>query len=139
MRQLLSKIFQKKKTLAFLAGSLSVQALPPFYHVYILFLTTSWLLYAIHHAINKKQAFALGYWFGFGFFAFGLAWINNALLVFPEKTGWLIPITFIASGGFMGLFIAFPSYLSKLNKKITSQYLSWAAWMALTLHLQNWI
>lgn len=138
MQQFLSKIFQKRKTIAFLAGSLSVQALPPFYHSYILFFTTSWLLYAIHQASNKKQAFALGYWFGFGFFAFGFAWVNNALLVFPEKTGWLIPITFLASGGFMGLFIAFPSLLSKLNKTITSQYLSWAAWIVIFEWIRSW-
>lgn len=119
-------------------GSVSVQALPPFYHSYILLMTLSWLLYAIHQATTNKKAFALGYWFGFGFFAFGFSWVNNALLVFPEQTGWLIPITFIASGAFMGLFIAFPALLCKYIKNIFLQYLSFSAWIVIFEWIRSW-
>ena len=135
-----NKIFHHwHKTSSFILGSLSVQALPPFYHWYILFFTISGLLHLIHQAPTKKQAFARGYWFGFGFFSFGLTWISNALLISPEKTGWLIPITFIASGAFFGIFIGLPALLSKIPSSIHSQYLSFSAWITIFEWIRSWI
>ena len=124
---------------AFALGCLSVQALPPFYHWYLLFVCLSGLLCLINSAQNKKQAFATGYWFGFGFFAFGLSWVNQALLIAPAQTGWLIPITFLASGIFFGLFIAIPAWLSWHFKPLIPRYLSLAAWIVIFEWLRSWI
>ena len=53
---------------------------------------------------KPKEAFAFGYWFGFGYFACGLSWIGNALLIDAQTFGWLYPLVFLASGAFFGLF-----------------------------------
>lgn len=139
MPLLLNKIFAYKKVLAFILGGLAVQALPPFYHWYMLFISFSGLFYLTTIAHNKKQAFAYGYWFGFAYFAFGLFWVNNALLVNPEQTGWLIPVTFIASGAFFGLFIGLPTLLTQLNKSPVGKYLALSGWIVIFEWLRSWI
>ena len=126
------------KISAFLVGSLAVQALPPFYHWYVLFISFSTLLLLLNNASGIKQAFACGYWFGFGYFAFGFAWVNNALLVHPDQTGWLIPITFIASGLFFGFFFGLPTFLSYLVRPLSLRYLSLAAWIVIFEWMRSW-
>lgn len=138
--QKLNNFFKNhKKITAFLLGSLSVQAFPPFYHWYLLFICLSGLLLLVNTAQNKKQAFSAGYWFGFGFFSFGLAWVNNALLVHPEQTGWLVPITFLISGAFLGLFLAFPALLSFLFKSLPARWLALGSWIVIFEWLRSWI
>lgn len=140
MWQKLNKsITTHKKLWAFLLGSITVQALPPFYHISVLFVCLSLLLWILDQCKNKKKAFAVGYWFGFGFFAFGLSWVNNALLVHPEKTGWLIPIAFLASGAFFGLFTALPALLSWLVKPIFARWLAFSGWMVLFEWIRSWL
>lgn len=65
-----------------------------------------------------EKAFAVGYWFGFGHFACGLFWINNALMMDLPRLGWLIPLCFAGSGGFFGLFAAFPALFCRFSKAI---------------------
>lgn len=139
MKLLLNKILIHKKLLAFLLGGVAVQALPPFYHWYVLFISFSGLLWLITTAQDKKQTFALGYWFGFAYFAFGLFWVNNALLVNPEKTGWLIPVTFMASGAFFGVFFGIPTLLTCLAKTKLAKYFALAAWIVVFEWIRSWI
>ena len=40
---------------------------------------------------DRKSAFFAGWWFGFGFLGLGLYWISFALLIEPERVGWMIP------------------------------------------------
>ena len=63
-----------------------------------------WLLEGVRD--RRRACFALGWWFGFGYFAFGLYWIGNALLVFGEKHAWMLPISAIGLPGFLALFTA---------------------------------
>ncbi len=56
-----------------------------------------------------QKSFLLGYWFGFGHYACGFFWIANALMLDLPRLGWLIPLFFVGSGGFFGLFTAFPA------------------------------
>ena len=132
-------LLKNSKTTAFLLGGLAVQALPPFYHWFLLFVCLTGLLWLIHFAPTRRQAFAVGYWFGFAYFACGLAWVNNALLVTPEQTGWLIPITFLASGAFFGLFIAIPALLTAFNKPLISKYLAFAGWIVVFEWIRSWL
>ena len=107
-------------------GALAVLALPPYYIFPILFLSFGGLFYLVNKAETKKRSFALGYWFGFGFFSFGLSWIGNALLIDAETLGWLYPIVFIACGGFFGLFFAFPVFFCRFFKTMPTQILAFA-------------
>ncbi|MBR1605017.1 MAG: apolipoprotein N-acyltransferase [Alphaproteobacteria bacterium] len=132
-------ILKHYKIFSFLLGSLCVQALPPFYHWYLLFICFSGVLLFINRASSYRQAFHCGYWFGFGYFAFGLGWIHNALLIEPAQTGWLIPIVFLAAGGFLGLFIGIPALLTHYSKNFPAKYLSLAAWITIFEWLRSWI
>ena len=63
-----------------------------------------WLLDGVRD--RRRACFALGWWFGFGYFAVGLYWIGNALLVFGEKHAWMLPIATVGLPGFLALFTA---------------------------------
>lgn len=127
------------RTLSFLSGSFAVLALPPFYHWYVLFLSFSGFLWLLQNSSSFKRAFAIGWWFGFGFFAFGLSWINNALLVNPQQTGWLIPVVFIASGAFFGLFTGLPSLLAFWVKSPVARFLALSSWLVVFEWIRSWI
>lgn len=126
------RLLQHYRLSSFICGWISVLALPPFHIFPTLFLSFPVLLWLITKAPNKIKAFKTGYYFGFSFFAFGLSWINNALLIDANTFGWLIPIAFLASGLFFGLFIAIPSWLTKYFKSPISQYLGFSAFMVLS-------
>src|SRR5260370_6087989 len=58
-----------------------------------------------------RAAFAIGWWFGFGYFLSGLYWIGSAFLVDADTFGWMLPfaVTLLPAGlaMFMGLgFVA---------------------------------
>lgn len=106
------KILRHPNILAFVCGSLCVGALPPYYLFPLLFAGLSGLLYLIDGAPSSRKAFGIAYAFGFAFFAFGLSWIGNALLIDAQTFGWLYPVVFLACGFFFGLFIAVPGWLA---------------------------
>lgn len=88
---------------AALCGGLSTLAMPPLFLFPLLvpaFCGVYWLCLA---SSSWRQAFAIGWSFGFLHFATGLYWITNALLVDAEKFGWLAP--FAVSGLSLGLAI----------------------------------
>lgn len=127
------------KTSAFLLGCLSVLALPPFYFLPVLIVSFGGLFFFIQKSSTPKKAFAAGYWFGFGHFACGLFWINNALLTDPQRLGWLIPLVFAASGGFFGLFAAFPALFCRFFKGQMAKILAFAAAWTLFEWLRSFI
>ena len=127
MTQLRTLLINNPFSTAFALGILSIAALPPYFCFPILFLTLSGLFYLMQNTKTSKDWFKLGYWFGFGFYAFGLAWIGNALLIDAKTFGWLYPLVLVAAGGFFGLFIAIPASLSFFFKNIYARYLSFSA------------
>lgn len=134
------KLFaQSPKKLAFVLGMLSVMVLPPHDMFGLGFVTFPVLLLLINAAETKKAAFAVGYWFGFGYFACNMAWIGNALLIDSVRFGWLYPLTLAAAGGFFGLFVAFPALLSRLFNGIFSRYLSFSAFWVVFEWIRSFI
>ena len=127
MNQIRTLLMNHPLSTAFALGILSIAALPPYFCFPILLLTLSGLFYLMQNTQTAKSWFNLGYWFGFGFYAFGLAWIGNALLIDAKTFGWLYPIVLMACGGFFGLFIAFPACLSFYFKNIYARFLSFSA------------
>lgn len=109
-------------------GALAVLGLPPYYIWPILFLCFSWFILLLNQRQTWRQAFALGYWFGFGFFSLGLSWIGNALLIEAATFGWLYPIVLLTTGVFFGLFVAFPAALSFYFKGLGSKIWAMASW-----------
>ena len=80
---------------ALLCGLLLPLSYPPFYLLPIFYLATSLVFYL---AVQKVAAFSiqqlarLGWCFGFGQFASGMAWIGEAFLVEAELFLWALPL-----------------------------------------------
>jgi apolipoprotein N-acyltransferase len=96
---------------AFAGGSLSVLAMAPFFVWPVLFVTLPVLVWLIDGSQTPAEAAsfwrrpavraaAAGWWFGFGYFLFGLFWIGEAFLVEADKFAWLMPfaVTLMPAG-----------------------------------------
>lgn len=118
MQSVLEFVAKYHKFSALLCGTLLAVALPPFYQLWAAFVSFSLMLYISSRKDSLCNLAAIGYWFGFGYFALGFYWIGNALLVDIERTGWLYPITLVLNGAFFGVFAIFPFMLTKFSKLI---------------------
>ncbi|WP_439528168.1 apolipoprotein N-acyltransferase [Pannonibacter sp.] len=110
----------KRWLLAFAAGAACVLALPPFGHLLAFFLAVPALVWLIDGAAGApgtlssgrrlRAGFAIGWWFGFGYFLAGLWWIGSAFLVEADRFAWMIPfaVTLLPAGLalFHGLAVA---------------------------------
>lgn len=115
-------------------GSSSVLSFP------LLFAGLSGLLYLIDGAPSSRKAFGIAYAFGFAFFAFGLSWIGNALLIDAQTFGWLYPVVFLACGFFFGLFIAVPGWLAfRLFHSPASRWLAFSSFWVLFEWIRSFI
>lgn len=121
------RLIRNYKTSALLLGIFSVAALPPYYLFPVLIITFSTFILLLNSLSSSKQAFAAGYWFGFGWFSLGFSWIGNALLIDAASFGWLYPLVIIGSGGFFGLFAAFPAMFAFRLKGLPARLLGFAA------------
>ncbi|MGQ0672984.1 MAG: apolipoprotein N-acyltransferase [Hyphomicrobium sp.] len=97
---------------AFAAGAASVLSMAPFHVWPVLFLTLPVLVWLID-AADRRSAFAAGWWFGFGYFLFGLFWIGEAFLVEAEKYALLLPfaVTLLPAG--LAFFFAAAAWASR--------------------------
>lgn len=94
----------RRALIAFLAGAASSLALAPVNAWPIMFATFPplvWLLDGLGAGWSGiTGAFAIGWWFGFGYFFAGLYWIGFAFLVDAKTFGWLLPfaVTMLPAG-----------------------------------------
>ena len=91
---------------AFLFGVLAVLALPPLYVVPALVPAVVGLLWLLDGARSWKGALALGWWFGWGFFIFGLYWMAYSFLVEAETFAWMIPFAIPGLAAVAAVYIA---------------------------------
>lgn len=110
----------KRWASSFVAGSASVLAMPPFFLAPVLFLTLPILVWLIDASAAEPDEVAAissprralgraalaGWFFGFGYFVFGLFWIGEAFLVEAEKFAWLLPAAVTLLPAFLALFFA---------------------------------
>jgi apolipoprotein N-acyltransferase len=95
----------RRYALAFALGAATTLTLPPVYFFPLGFVTFPALLWLLDGAPRRRAAFALGWWFGFGYFAIGLYWIGNALLVFAAKYAFLLPFASAGLPAALAVFI----------------------------------
>ena len=126
------------KLSAFLLGASGVASMPPFYIFPALILAFSGLLYISDKTDSYKKSFMVGYLFGFGFFSFGFLWVGNAVLIEPEKTGWLYPLIFLASGAYFGLFAAVPTMIINRAKNMFLKIFMFAAAWTIFEWVRGW-
>lgn len=127
------------KTTAFAAGALSVAAFAPYYMMWAAVAAFAVLMFELLEAENRRSLFARAYSFGFAHFALGFSWVGNALLIEPEKFGWLYPITLIASGAFFGLFFGVPAWLIPLKRKPWQKWLFFCAGVVIFEWIRSFI
>ncbi|ATU93907.1 apolipoprotein N-acyltransferase [Phyllobacterium zundukense] len=113
----------KRVALAFLMGALASFALPPYDFFAVCFISFPVLVWLIDGAVDNAgsgpvrrllPAAMVGWWFGFGYFVFGLWWIGNALLVDAENFAWAIPFAVLGVPALLAFFYAFAAALARL-------------------------
>ncbi len=103
----------RRLALAFGAGLVSALAQAPYHLFPLLWLTFPLLVWLIDGATAPAgrrgprrlvPAFAVGWWFGFGYFLAGLWWIGAAFLVEAKDFGWLMPFAVVLLPAGLALF-----------------------------------
>ncbi|WP_288191784.1 apolipoprotein N-acyltransferase [uncultured Phyllobacterium sp.] len=113
----------KRVALAFFVGALASFALPPYDFFAVCFISFPVLVWLIDGAVDNAGAGPLrrlwpaamiGWWFGFGYFVFGLWWLGNALLVDAAGFAWAIPLAVLGLPAVLAVFYAFAAALARL-------------------------
>lgn len=113
----------RRIAVAFLAGALLVLTQAPydfFAAGFISFPLLVWLLDGVTADATRNPlrrlgpAFAVGWWFGFGYFLAGLWWIGGALLVEADSFAWALPLAFVGIPLLMAFFYGFATAVARL-------------------------
>ena len=101
----------RRRSIAFVAGALSVLAMAPFNAWPILFFTLPTLVWLIDGIGGRgwsalAAAAAIGWWFGFGYFLAGLYWLGYAFLVDAQTFGWLLPFAVVGLPAVLAIYTA---------------------------------
>lgn len=117
---------------AFLSGAVATLALPPAYVLPALYLAFPVLVWLLGGVSRRRSAFALGWWFAFGYFAAGLYWIGNAMLVHASRHAWLLPFASLGLPAFLAMFGGFAALAGRGARSHLARGLRVAlAWSAL--------
>lgn len=122
-----------------LAGMISGLAFAPYYVVWILPVTLSFLFFCINTATLKKQAFVRAFGFGFGLGAFSTSWIAHALMIDGGAFAALIPVVWLGMGLLFGLFFSVPAALSLFARAGLPRLFAWAALFTFFEWVRSWI
>jgi len=104
--------------LAALLGVLAAAALPPVDLTPVLLVSFGGLVWLADGNRDGRAAFALGWSFGFGFFAAGTYWIGVALTVDWAQFWWLFPIAELAIPAGLAIFTGLALWLSDLAARL---------------------
>jgi len=106
----------RRLAVAFAAGALLVLTQAPydfFAAGFVAFPVLVWLLDGATAEVSSnplrrlKPAFAIGWWFGFGYFLAGLWWIGGALLIEAESFAWALPFAVLGIPLLLAFFYGF--------------------------------
>lgn len=104
---------------AFISGCLLTLAYPPFNLLPVLFISVCVLYHLIDKTHTRKEAFKIGWVFGFGHYLTSLYWFCHALLTNPAKFGWMIPFALLLIPSVLGVYnglVTLFTYHFKRNK-----------------------
>ena len=130
----------RARGLATVFGAVAATAFPPVHLVILLIPAFVGWLWMIEGTSGWRRAFGAGWWFGLGHFTAGLYWITNALLVYPERFGWLVPFAILGLSGGFAVFPALAAAVVRLLPvdrpgRLLALALAWSA----TEWLRTWV
>ena len=114
----------RRSLVAFLAGALAVLGQAPYDFFAACFVSFPVLVWLIDGATGEpsdgwlrrlRPAFAVGWWFGFGYFLAGLWWIGGALLVEADSFAWALPFAVIGIPLLLAFFYGFAAAVARLS------------------------
>jgi apolipoprotein N-acyltransferase len=106
---------------AFLLGASATLAMPPWHLWPVIWIALPAFLFLIEITKTKREAFFLGWAFGFGHFATGFAWIGNAFFVDRETFAALaVPAIGGLAAGF-ALYFGFVALATRLISPLKDQ------------------
>lgn len=120
---------------AFAAGAAVNLALAPVGFLPAFYLALPLLVWCLAGGVGWRSAFATGWWFGFGYFVFGLYWIGGAMLVEAGQHGWMIPFAALGLPAFLAIFFA----LAVLPARIGKDHFSRGLILATALGSAEWL
>ena len=88
-------------------------AFQPYNVAPIVFLITPLLVWVIDRAPNTREAFARGWFFGFGLFIKGMSWVGHSFTMQDEVPEWLAPIAILALAAVLASFKGLAFALAK--------------------------
>ncbi len=112
----------KRNALAFFAGAILTLALPPFDFFAVGFISFPILLWLLDGAVPSQNArgtlrlypaAVIGWFFGFGYFVFGLWWLANAMVAQGNEFLWALPLAVFGLPALLALFYAGAAMISK--------------------------
>lgn len=89
---------------AFVLGMLLTLAFPPFHWLIFCALAFTGFFMLLESRVTPKNAFAIGWWFGFGHHTVGLYWISIAFGVDDGAFLWMVPFALFLLPAYLGLF-----------------------------------
>ncbi len=103
-RALAGLVGWRRLAIATLLGALAAAALPPTYLLPLLWPAFTGLLWLMDGVERRRQAFLVGWAFGFGYFLVGLYWIAIAFFVDAPRFGMLAPLAVVGLSAYLALF-----------------------------------
>ncbi len=114
--------------------------MPPVFALPLLLVAFPGLVWLTDGAGGPWRAFTAGWWWGAGFFIAGLYWFADALLVAPERYGWLVPFALGAVGAVGGVFTGLVTLLLRLSRaRGAGRILVFAAVWTFVEWVRGWI
>lgn len=113
----------RRSLTAFLAGALAVLGQAPYDFFAACFVSFPVLVWLLDGATGEpadgwfrrlRPAFAVGWWFGFGYFLAGLWWIGGALLVEADSFAWALPFAVVGIPLALAFFYGFATAAARL-------------------------
>ncbi|MFT8419720.1 MAG: apolipoprotein N-acyltransferase [Acetobacter sp.] len=92
-------------------GGLATLALPPFHLLPVLLLSFGLLGHILNTTQSRKRAAWVGALFGFGFYAAGLYWLVNAVLIRADEFWWFVPFPSLGCALILAPTVAAPAAL----------------------------
>lgn len=112
----------RRWTVALLAGAVTALAMAPYHLFAVCFVTFPIVVWLLDGAVRPVDAgffrrhmpaFAIGWWFGLGYFLAGIWWIANALLVEAREFIWFIPLAVLGLPAVLAVFYGVATALAR--------------------------